>query len=116
MRKLSQTRLIGLFCCCGLILITLSSRPVDLRCVGSPLELREEAGVIQDGLRVQTLLLYIDRRSGHLDAVLLRLPSSHLEEPPRKTQDTLEVLCLSASLRTPQEELAGESLLWLPYE
>lgn len=86
MRILSQTRLIGLFCCCGLILIILTSRPLDPQCVGSPLELGEEARSLGYNQGICWCLL---------DDALLRLTSSHLVEPARKTQDTLEVLCVS---------------------
>lgn len=64
----------------------LTSRPLDPQCEGSPLELGEEAWSLGDNQGICWCLL---------DAALLRLTSSHLVEPARKTQDTLEVLCVS---------------------
>ena len=79
------------------------------RVSGLSLRDRVRSSVIQEGLGVEPLLLRIERSQMRWLGHLVRMPPgrlpgevfrSHWEETPGKTQDTLERLCLSASLGT----------------
>ncbi|KAK3556314.1 hypothetical protein QTP70_007118 [Hemibagrus guttatus] len=71
------------------------------RVAGRSLRDRVRSSVTREELRVEPLLLHIER--GQLRSTWRGVPGMpHQEEAPGKTQDTLERLCLSAGLGTPQ--------------
>ncbi|KAK3509762.1 hypothetical protein QTP70_008395 [Hemibagrus guttatus] len=81
------------------------------RVAGRSLRDRVRSSVTREELRVEPLLLHIERGQLRWLGHLFRMPPGpwggvpgmpHREEAPGKTQDTLERLCLSAGLGTPR--------------
>ncbi|PWA27561.1 hypothetical protein CCH79_00000087 [Gambusia affinis] len=85
---------------------------------------RVRSSVIWKGLRVEPLLLQLDRSQLRWLGHLVRMPPGRLPgEAPGKTQDTLEGLCFSAGLGMPWDSPGGagrsgwgEGSLGLPSE
>ena len=87
------------------------------RVSGLSLRDRVRSSVTREGLRVEPLLLRVERSQLKSLCLECLLDTSHWEEAPGKTQDTLEGLSRLAweCLRVPQEELvevAGEREVW----